>query len=364
MSPQRRDDRRLTRRAFLSWGGFAAAGIAIGGGFTLAQSHGWLASRRPHAPVPSSPGTPPAGTTGASAAGRPIALIANSLSDTLTLADGRTLEPFDTIDVGREPHKFRLSLDGQSVYSCNTSSNELIEIDLATLRPVRHIPILDPYNVMFTKDGSSLYKVAYRYTFVEIHDAHTFQRIKRLHTGRSPSHMWFSPDGRWFVNTNQHSHTVTVIDTGTMAVAHTLAVDPVPAGIEISRDGEYMFVASGGAGTISVFATQDWRLVKKVHSGKDAHEMIATRDGRTIFVTNRAEDTVSVFDVAQQRVAEKFPAPGGPDMPMLSADGAHLWISGRYGDVTTVIDARTLKILNTFPTGHSPHGVFLGTTRA
>jgi DNA-binding beta-propeller fold protein YncE len=363
MSPQRPDGRRLTRRSFLRWGGVTAAGIAIGGGLTLAESRGWLAHRRPHAPVPSPQGTPAAGTTTA-ASTRPVALIANSLSDTLTLADARTLEPFDTLDVGREPHKFRQSLDGRSVYSCNTSSNELIEIDLETLRPVRHIPILDPYNVIFTKDGRSLYKVAYRYTFVEIHDGATFQRIKRLHTGRSPSHMWFSPDGRWFVNTNQHSHTVTVIDTEKMAVTHTLAVDPVPAGIEISRDGAYMFVASGGAGTISVFATQDWRLVKKVHSGKDAHEMVATRDGRTIFVTNRREDTVSAFDVAHQQVVDKFSAPGGPDMPMLSGDGAHLWISGRFGDVASVIDTRTLKILNTFPTGHSPHGVFLGTTRA
>ena len=323
----------LDRRALLLQGGLTAAGLVLEG-------------------------------TGLSAAAprRVVALIANSLSNTLTLGDGDTVEPFGTLPVGHEPHKFRQSLDGRTVYSCNTTGNELIEIDLSTLRPIRHIPMLDPYNVGFTKDGRHLYKLAYRYAFVEIHDARTFHPIRRLETGRHPSHFWFSPDGRWFVNSNQHAHTVTVIDTERMAVAHRLPVDPLPAGVEISADGRYMFVASGGAGTISVFATDEWKLVRKLPSGADAHEMVATRDGRVIFVTNRRENTVSAFEVETQRVVAKFPAPGGPDMPMLSPDGSQLWVSGRYGDTATVVDARTFRRLRTFRTQRSPHGVFLAAT--
>lgn len=292
-----------------------------------------------------------------------MALIANSLGNTLTVVDARTLEPTGTIPVGREPHKFRQTRDGRAVYSCNTTSNELIEIELATLSPLRRIPMVDPYNVVFTKDGRYLYKVAYRYDFVEIHDGETLRPLRRLRTGRQPSHMFFSPDQRWFVNSNQHADTVTVIDTRAMRVAHTLRVDPEPAGVQISRDGNYLFVASH-AGTISVFATDEWKLVKKLHSGKGAHEMIDTRDGKVIFVTNRYEDTASVFDVATQRVVAKFPVPGGPDMPMLSPDGSQLWVSGRFGDTASVIDATSLKRLTTFPTGRSPHGVFLGLTAA
>jgi len=292
-----------------------------------------------------------------------VALIANSLGNTLTVADAHTLAPIRIIPVGREPHKFRLARDARAVYSCNTTSNELIEIELATLRPRRRIPMLDPYNVIFTKDGRHLYKVAYRYDFVEIHDGETFRPLPRLQTGRQPSHLWFSPDGRWFVNTNQHADSVSVIDTQAMRVARILRVDPQPAGIQISQDGHYMFVASH-VGTISVFATDGWTLIKKVRSGKGAHEMVATQDGRTIFVTNRYEDTASVFDVAAQRVVAKFPVPGGPDMPMLSPDGARLWVSGRFGDTASVVDVKSLKILATFPTGRSPHGVFLGFTDA
>jgi len=66
------------------------------------------------------------------------------MSDTLTVVDGRTLEPVSTIKVGREPHKFRQARAGGTVYSCNSSSNEMLEIDPANLRIVRRIPILDP----------------------------------------------------------------------------------------------------------------------------------------------------------------------------------------------------------------------------
>lgn len=340
-----RPGRPLTRRAFLGETGVAAGIAALG----------WPAGIAPAA------ASPPQRTASKT---RVIALIANSLSDTVTLADGQTLEPFGTLRVGREPHKFHRSLGGTSVYSCNTSSNELIEIDLKTLRPVRRLPILDPYNITFTGDGRHLYKVAYRYTFVEVHDARTFRRIKRLETGRKPSHFWLAGARHWFVNANQHSNVVTVIDTQTIAVIHRLPVDPLPAGVAVSPDTRYLFVASGGAGTISVFATDDWRLTKRVHSGKDAHEMVMTRDGRTIYVTNRGENTVSAFDVRQQRVLAKFRAPGGPDMPMLSPDESQLWVSGRYGDTATVIDTRTQRILTTFPTERSPHGVFLAAAPA
>lgn len=327
----------VDRRAFLRWGGLTAAGLVLGG-------HSATATPAAAAPILSR---------------RPVALIANSLSDTLTVADAQTLGPVGTLRVGREPHKFRLSLTGRSVYSCNVTSNEMVEIDVSTLRILRRIPILDPYNVVFTHDGRYLYKLAYRYTFVEIHDGATFQRLKRLPTGRQPSHFAVSPDGRWFVNANQRADAVSVIDTQTMTIARLIPVDPLPAGVAISQDGRHMFVASGGAGTISVFTTDEWRLTKKLHSGKDTHEMAATQDGRTIFVTNRGENTVSVFDVARREIVTKFPVPGGPDMPVLSADGSQVWVSGRYGDTTTVVDTRTLKILSTFRTGHSPHGVFL-----
>jgi YVTN family beta-propeller protein len=289
---------------------------------------------------------------------RLVALIANSMSDTLTVADGRTLEPVSTIKVGREPHKFRQARASGTVYSCNSSGNEMLEIDPASLRIVRRIPILDPYNVVFTRDGRYLYKVAYRYDFVEIHDGHTFKPLRRLHTGRQPSHMWFSPDQRWFVNSNQNANTISVIDTQRKVVARQISVDALPAGVEISRDGQYLFVACH-LGTIGVFSTDEWKLVKKVHSGKGAHEMAVTADGRTIYVTNRYEDTASVFDVAGQRVVEKFHVPGGPDMPVLSPREDQLWISGRFGNTATVVDTRSLKILNTFRTGQSPHGIFI-----
>ena len=344
------DEPHFSRRALLRRVGVAAGLVAFGSsaGRTL---------RTPNAVTPSA-------SQGAHAATRVVGFIANSLSDTVTLVDGKTLEPFGTLRVGHEPHKFRRSLRGDSVYICNTTGNELIEIDLRTLRAGRHIPILDPYNIAFTADGRRLYKLAFRYTFVEVHDAHTFRRIKRIETGHQPSHFALSEDRGWFANANQHSDVVTVIDTRRLTVIHRLPVDPLPAGVAFSRDARYLFVASGGAGTINVFATDEWRLAKRVQSGKDAHEMTMTGDGRTIFVTNRGEDTVSAFDVAQQRVMTKLHAAGGPDMPTLSPDESRLWVSGRYGDTATVIDTRTLRVLNTFATGRSPHGVFVTRTPA
>jgi YVTN family beta-propeller protein len=369
LSVKSRDE--VTRRAFLRTAGAAAASLWLTG-----------CGNRARVGSPASPAAPPQAPTAATTSAGPtevagavsptpiapaavppgippLALIANSMSNTLTVVDPATLEPAGEIRVGREPHKFRRALNGRSVYSCNVTSNELIEIDLATKTIVARRPILDPYNVSFTPDRSRLYKVAYRYDFMEIHDAATLRPLKRIRTGRNPSHVWFSPDGKWFVNTNQRAHTVSVIDTATMALAHTLPVDPLPAGIVIPPDGRHMFVACTG-GNIAIFDTSDWKLVRRVRSGRGAHEIALAGDGRTIYVTNRYENTVSRVDTREHRVVSKFPCPGGPDMPFLTADGSQLWVSGRFGNTATVIDTGTERILTTFPTGLSPHGVFVG----
>jgi YVTN family beta-propeller protein len=359
MLPERARQRpvAVSRRAAVRFGTLAAAGLMMGGAVQAARSRALHLRGGGSHPAPTAAWGPKAA---ASAGARLVALIANSLGNTLTVVDPRALEPIGTLPVGREPHKFRQSLDGRTVFSCNTTSNELIELDLATLRPLRRIRITDPYNVAFTRDGRFLYTLAYRYSFVEVHDGRTFQRLTRIETGRSPSHFAFSPDGRWMANSNQHAHTVTVLDTDRMVLVRRLRVDPLPAGLQVSADGRYLFVASGGAGTISVFDTERWQLAKRLQSGRDAHEMAATRDGGTIFVTNRGENTITVFDVARQAVAARFPVAGGPDMPVLTPDGAQLWVSGRYADTASVVDVPSLRVLATFPTGKSPHGIYLG----
>src|SRR5437879_3651839 len=91
----------LTRRDFLRRGGLAIAGVA-----------GAIGPLRPGTIL--SAGAP-SGSAGAVPDGerRPVALIDNSVGDTLTVADGQRLEPVSDSKEGRDPHQFRQSRDGR-----------------------------------------------------------------------------------------------------------------------------------------------------------------------------------------------------------------------------------------------------------
>jgi YVTN family beta-propeller protein len=69
-----------------------------------------------------------------------------------------------------------------------------------------------------------------------------------------------------------------------------------------------------------------------VHTGFGAHALYASRDSRHLYVSNRGEGSISLISFATRRVARTWRLPGGgsPDMGGVSADGKVLWLAGRY----------------------------------
>ena len=66
--------------------------------------------------------------------------VSNEKDNTITVVDGKTLEPTRTIPVGDRPRGILLSKDEKSLYVCASDSDHIEELDLASNKVVRTLP--------------------------------------------------------------------------------------------------------------------------------------------------------------------------------------------------------------------------------
>ena len=68
---------------------------------------------------------------------------------------------------------------------------------------------------------------------------------------------------------NEKSNTISVIDTDKFTVVNTIKVGQRPRGIELTRDGKFVFVAVGDDDTIQVIDVRTHEIVATLPSGPD-----------------------------------------------------------------------------------------------
>src|ERR1700748_4008397 len=68
---------------------------------------------------------------------------------------------------------------------------------------------------------------------------------------------------------NEKGNSISVVDTDKMETVATIKTGQRPRGIEVTRDGKFVFVALGDDDTIQVFDTKSRSDAGSVHTGPD-----------------------------------------------------------------------------------------------
>ena len=71
-----------------------------------------------------------------------------------------------------------------------------------------------------------------------------------------------TPDGKTAYVLNQHSNTLSLIDTASGSVQKTLDAGSAPRSIALSTDGKMVFVTNFGEENLSVIDTAEQRVVQ------------------------------------------------------------------------------------------------------
>ncbi len=302
--------------------------------------------------------TPPPQTQGPT----PI-FVLNSLDANISIVDPVTWQETARIPTGKEPHHLYLTPDEKSLVVANALGDTLTLVDPRTGEVQRVIrDIIDPYHLRFSPDMKWFVTAANRLNHIDIYrwDGQNPQLVKRVPTGKTPSHLWIDAKSTTIYSTMQDSDALVAIDIATQTIKARVPTGPMPADLYGSPDGTKLFIGLTGSDGVEVFdiTGPEPRSVARIKTAAGAHAMRAAGDGRHLYVSNRVANTISKIDMQTNQVVANYPAPGGPDCMDVSADGRYLLVSSRWARKLSVIDTVEKKVVQQVKVGKSPHGVW------
>ncbi len=290
----------------------------------------------------------PAGAAG-------VAFVINSGAASISLIDMGTHKELSRIPALREPHHWTLSPDGASLVVGDSAGNALLLLDPATGALQRRVTVADPYQLGYSPDGKLLVVNGLARNQVDIYDARSFALVKRFPIRSMPSHLAFAPNSSRVFVTLQGTDRLVALDLKAMRTLWDVPVGSTPAGV-LWHDG-HLLVADMGTDHLVALDPADGQVLRRIVTGKGAHNLFLSPDGRVIWVNNRVAGTTEELDAKTLAPIRTFHISGGPDDLAFAPDGK-VWITRRFAKSVAVLDP-TSGAVATIPAGRSPHGIFL-----
>ena len=291
-----------------------------------------------------------------------LAVVLNSGDATVSLVDMKTRTVTKTIPIGKEPHHVMLTPDEKTLLVANAMGNDIALMNPLTGEVTGRIPkIIDPYHIGYSPDNRWFITAANRLDRVDIYAANgaDLKLAKTITVGKTPSHIAFTADSKLAFVTMQDSNDLAVIDLVNQTLLWKIPTGPAPAGLWMTPGDQYLLVGITGADYVQVIDWRNRREVKKIITGKGAHNFRPQGDRKHVFVTNRIASTISLINMQTlEKVGDITGLPAGPDDMELTPDGKQLWVTFRFARKAGVIDVPSMKLMSVIPVGKSPHGIF------
>ena len=291
-----------------------------------------------------------------------LAIILNSGEASVSLIDMPTRQVMKTIPVGKEPHHLMMTPDQKTLLIANAAGNDVVLMNPSTGELNGKIPnIIDPYQIGYSPNHKWFIANGNRLDRVDIYaaDGANLKLAKTVKLAKTPSHIAFTADSKIAFITLQDSSELAAIDLETQNVLWVIPTGKVPAGLWMTPGDQYLLVGITGDDYVQVIDWKTRKEVKRIPTGKGAHNFRPLGDKKHVFVSNRIASTISLINMQTlEKVGDITGLPAGPDDMEITPDGKTLWVTFRFSKKVGVIDIPSMKLMTVIPVGKSPHGVF------
>lgn len=225
------------------------------------------------------------------------------------------------------PAGLAISPDGARLYAAMNLTNELIEIELATGRRTRTVPV-----------GNAPFDVC-------IAGARAF--VSNFGGRRPTAGETIGPAGIGSpVKVDPRRHiasdgSVSVVDLSKGKVVAEIVVGLHPSGLDVSPDGRYVVVANANSDTVSVLSTDSLAVVETVSArldksllfGSAPNDVLFGAAGRRLFVSNGTNNAVAAiaFDPPRSKLLGALPTGWYPAGLALDRTGQTLFVANIKG---------------------------------
>jgi DNA-binding beta-propeller fold protein YncE len=228
---------------------------------------------------------------------------AAALVDVYDIGDDGRLSPNRQIPIGNYPAGLALSADGTRLWVGEFRGNAVVELDAATLVPLRTIPIpFGAYGVLELPERHQLYVSGFAVDQLAVVglDAMVNPPVSTIIVGGNPLGLAKSPSGDRVFAAVSNGDVIVAIDTAEQRVVASQAVgepsiadnggSPLPAsspgGIALSPSGDALFVARAADNAVGVYDPASLAPRGAIPVGWYPTGVALTPDGKRLLVTN------------------------------------------------------------------------------
>ena len=291
-----------------------------------------------------------------------LAIVLNSAEASVSLIDMSTRKVIKTVPVGKEPHHLMLTPDQKTLLIANAAGNDVQLMNPVNGELTGKIPeIIDPYQIGYSPNHKWFIANGNRLDRVDIYaaDGANLKLAKTIKLAKTPSHIAYTSDSKIAFITLQDSSELAAIDLATQTLLWKMPTGNTPAGLWMTPGDQYLLVGITGEDNVQVIDWKNRKEVKRILTGKGAHNFRPLGDKKQVFVSNRIASTISLINMQTlEKVGDITGLPSGPDDMEITPDGKTMWVTFRFAKKVGVIDIPSMKLIATIPVGKSPHGVF------
>ncbi|HEV2425685.1 MAG TPA: hypothetical protein VGZ29_12725 [Terriglobia bacterium] len=224
-------------------------------------------------------------------------------------------------------------------FVANRDSNTVAEVNLATFRLVRSIPVPAGPAQIAARPGTHELYVLSESGSVSIIDNPGRQVTATLPIGTGAANLVLSRDGLRAAATNA-SGEVAIIDCASRHIAARVRVGGDLAGLIFTPDGKSLVAADRKGNRLVFVDAPTAKVLGEVQVGKQPGPMAVLPDGSKLFVADTGEPKISTVEIASRQVLSHLELASEPVGLVLKPDGGELFVFSR--------DSATLTILDTF----------------
>lgn len=254
------------------------------------------------------------------------------------------------VRAGTSPANIVASPDGTQILATDwdifNDGRAVRVIEVASMQVIRQLTVgLAPHGISFSHDGQHVYVTNYLSDSISILRASDYEEVERVllapdvnpvrSSRYQPLQVVLTPDDKFAYVSCFNSHEVRVIDTASKEVIAAIPVGQRPFLLEVTPNGQHVFVANQGSSDVTVIRVADNQVLQTIQHASFAnpHGVAFTPDGRYAYITNENLDG---------SFPQHHPTEGG----------------GNIGNVQ-VVDTQTFEVVKTVEVEVDPTGIVI-----
>jgi YVTN family beta-propeller protein len=323
-----------------------------------------------------------AASLGAAQDVRGTLLVANRTGGSISLFDLASGVEMARVPIGPAiPHEVGVSPDGRLALTGEYGPNDapgrhLVVIDVAEGRLVGRIdlgPKSRPHSVVFLPDGRRAVATLEQSDRIALVDVVDRRVLRTLPTGGREGHMVrLSPDAaRAFVSSRGAKGTLSIISLAGEAAPVVIPTGEGAEGLAVTPDGREVWVVNRVARTISIVDTQSLKVVHTIDVPPDARRAEISPSGRVLVPHGGASpapaQVLSVYSVKTRALVRRLAlhegrkGSGGFGIHLV---GERAFVSDRLDRALFTMDLDDLEARRVLTTGHDdPDGLAVSPVR-